>query len=114
MSRRRHQLASAAFLVAVVACAGIPQRASADTLESALAQAYLNNPLLNAQRALVRATDESVPQALSGYRPRVSATANLSAQTNNVVTRNAPILPLASLPDTTQSGGTHHEALERR
>ena len=71
MSRRRHQLALAAFLVAVVACAGIPQRASADTLEFALAQAYLNNPLLNAQRALVRATDESVPQALSGYRPRV-------------------------------------------
>src|SRR5258705_1669372 len=26
---------------------------------------------LNAQRALVRSTDESVPQALSGYRPRV-------------------------------------------
>ncbi len=106
MSRKRHQLASATFLVAVVACAGIPHRVSADTLESALAQAYLNNPLLNAQRALVRATDESVPQALSGYRPRVSATANLSAQTNNVVTRNAPIFPLASLPDTTQSGGT--------
>ena len=91
MSRRRRQFAPAAFLVAALACAGIPHRASADTLESALAQAYLNNPQLNAQRALVRATDEGVPQALSGYRPRVSATANLSAQTNNVVTRNAPI-----------------------
>ena len=106
MSRKRCQLAPAAILAAALACAGIPHRASADTLESALAQAYLNNPQLNAQRALVRATDESVPQALSGYRPRVSATANLSAQTNNVVTRNAPILPIASLPDTTQSGGS--------
>ena len=106
MSRGRRQFAPAAFLVAALACAGIPHRASADTLESALAQAYLNNPQLNAQRALVRATDEGVPQALSGYRPRVSATANLSAQTNNVVTRNTPIIPLASLPDTTQSGGT--------
>ena len=104
--RRRRQFAPATILVAVLACAGIPHRACADTLEAALAQAYLNNPQLNAQRALVRATDEGVPQALSGYRPRVSATANLSAQTNNVVTRNTPINPLASLPDTTQSGGT--------
>ena len=106
MSRKRCQLAPAAILAAALACAGIPHQASADTLESALAQAYLNNPQLNAQRALVRATDESVPQALSGYRPRVSATANLSAQTNNVVTRNDPILPIASLPDRTQSGGS--------
>ena len=44
----------------------------AETLESALAQAYRNNPTLNAQRARVRAIDESVPQALSGYRPRVN------------------------------------------
>jgi outer membrane protein len=80
--------------------------ARADTLESALAQAYLNNPQLNAQRASVRATDENVSQALSGYRPRMSATANVAAQTNNVVTRNTPINPLVSLPDTTQSGGT--------
>ncbi len=46
------------------------------TLEQALVQAYQNNPQINAQRALVRATDEAVPQALSGYRPRISATAS--------------------------------------
>jgi outer membrane protein len=45
----------------------------AETLESALAQAYRNNPTLNAQRAALRATDEGVPQALAGYRPRVTA-----------------------------------------
>ena len=39
--------------------------------ESALGQAYRNNPTLNAQRAALRATDETVPQALSNYRPRV-------------------------------------------
>ena len=50
--------------------------ASADTLRGALIQAYQTNPLLNAQRASVRATDETVPQALSGYRPRVSLTAS--------------------------------------
>jgi outer membrane protein len=48
--------------------------ASADTLEWALVQAYQNNPSLNAQRAALRATDEGVPQALSGYRPKVSIT----------------------------------------
>ena len=106
MSLRRYRLAPAIFMVAALACAGIPQGASADTLESALAQAYLNNPQLNAQRALVRATDEGVPQALAGYRPRLSATANLSAQSNNVVTRPAPTNPVASSPDTTQTGGT--------
>jgi outer membrane protein len=49
--------------------------AHADTLEWALVQAYQNNPSLNAQRASLRATDESVPQALSGYRPKLSLTA---------------------------------------
>src|SRR5712675_1963229 len=44
----------------------------ADTIEAALVRAYQNNPQLNAQRASVRATDESVPQALSGYRPKVA------------------------------------------
>jgi outer membrane protein len=50
--------------------------AEADTLEWALVQAYQNNPSLNAQRASLRATDESVPQALSGYRPKLSVSAN--------------------------------------
>src|SRR5215471_546859 len=49
--------------------------ARADTLEWALVQAYQNNPSLNAQRATLRATDENVPQALSGYRPKLSLTA---------------------------------------
>ena len=40
--------------------------ALADTIEAALVRAYQNNPQLNAQRASVRATDEGVPQALSG------------------------------------------------
>ena len=59
---------------AVIAWAIAPARA--DTLEWALVQAYQNNPSLNAQRAALRATDENVPQALSGYRPKLSVTAN--------------------------------------
>ena len=45
----------------------------ADTLDDALASAYARNPRLNAERAKLRATDENVPQALSGYRPQLSA-----------------------------------------
>ena len=64
-----------------VAAAGISSRqAAADTLEWALVQAYQNNPSLNAQRAALRATDENVPQALSGYRPKLSVTANGGAE----------------------------------
>src|SRR6266446_7648403 len=48
--------------------------ARADTLNGALINAYQNNPQLNSQRAVVRATDESVPQALSGYKPTATAT----------------------------------------
>jgi outer membrane protein len=54
--------------------------ASAETLESAMGRAYVGNPSLNAQRASTRATDENVPRALSGYRPRVNATADVGAQ----------------------------------
>jgi outer membrane protein len=49
---------------------------SAETLDSALARAYGANPTLNSQRASVRATDENVARAKSGYRPRVNATAD--------------------------------------
>ena len=41
------------------------------TLQDALAAAYSNNPTLQAARAQLRATDESVPQALAGWRPTV-------------------------------------------
>lgn len=51
----------------------------AESLESALARAYYANPSLNAQRANVRATDENVPRAKSGYRPRVNGTADIGA-----------------------------------
>lgn len=49
---------------------------AAQTLEQALAHAYRSNETLNAERANLRATDEEVPQALSGYRPRIEATAD--------------------------------------
>jgi outer membrane protein len=63
---------------AVLVYAGTP--AAADTLKWALVQAYQNNPQINSQRAAVRATDETVPQALSGYRPRISLSASAGEQ----------------------------------
>jgi outer membrane protein len=66
-----------------------PTPALADTIEAALVRAYQNNPQLNAQRALVRSTDENVPQALSGYRPKVSLTASAGYQyTDTLSTAN--------------------------
>jgi outer membrane protein len=64
------------MLWAVVSAVSGVVPAGADTLEWALVQAYQNNPSLNAQRAALRALDESVPQALSGYRPKLSVTAS--------------------------------------
>lgn len=45
--------------------------ATAHTLAQALAATYVYNPALLAERAKLRATDENVPQALSGWRPTV-------------------------------------------
>jgi len=63
--------------------------ARADTLEGALTLAYQNNPSLNAQRAGTRATDENVPQALAGYRPRVSVTATGGEQSLSTTSKVA-------------------------
>lgn len=76
--RFRGSRAFLGLLASVVVLTGIPQ-ASAETLESALARAYRNNPTLNAQRANTRATDETVAQAKAGYRPRINGSADINA-----------------------------------
>jgi outer membrane protein len=68
--RRIANLASIAGVV-VGLTAVSPQ---AQTLTDALAEAYNTNPQLLAQRALLRATDEQVPQALANWRPTVNFT----------------------------------------
>ncbi len=79
-----------------------PSGALADTMRGALTQAYQNNPQLNAQRAAVRATDESVPQALSGYRPRISLTASVAEQYLDSLTKSTTSSGAATY---TQSSG---------
>src|SRR3954470_4476699 len=73
--------AASALLIALMG----PVPALADTIEAALVRAYQTNPQLNSQRAQVRVTDENVPQALSGYRPKVSVTASAGAQYTDVL-----------------------------
>jgi outer membrane protein len=78
---------SAALLGAVSSLA--MGAARADTLDGALALAYRNNPSLNAQRAGTRATDENVPQALAGYRPKVNITATGGEQSLSTTSKSA-------------------------
>lgn len=54
--------------------------AHADSLADAMAAAYQNNPTLLAQRASLRATDESLSQAVAGWRPTIQATGSYGYQ----------------------------------
>lgn len=63
----------AALLLAAVSISG---GARAETLSEALIRVYATNPQLRAQRADTRATDETLPAALAGYRPSVSVSAS--------------------------------------
>jgi outer membrane protein len=84
----RRAVASSAVAWALVCAPATSVRAV--TLEQALAQAYQNNPQLNSQRAVVRATDETVPQALSGYKPTVRATATIGQEYTSTVSKVVP------------------------
>ena len=71
------------FLVALgagvsggTALAANSQGARPSTLIQALSEAYANNPTLQQSRANLRATDETVPAALSGWRPTVTISAS--------------------------------------
>ncbi len=63
---------------AVIALVPLSDRALAqvNNLEEALVRAYTSNPTLLSQRAQLRALDESVNQAISGWRPTVTASAS--------------------------------------
>ena len=73
--------------VAAFATFGMLNSVSAQTLESALVLSYQNNPSLNAQRAALRAIDENVPIALSGYRPKITGTLTGGATNQEQISR---------------------------
>lgn len=74
-----------------------PRAAMAETLNEALASAYRYNPRLDAERARQRATDEEVPRAMSGYRPKIEANGDITYQNTN------------TRPDTIGEGETHQK-----
>ncbi len=76
---RRGALAAAAFAL-VTATAGA---APAATLQDALVQAYNTSPRLAAIRARLRATDESVATAMSGWRPTLTLSGNIGENYTN-------------------------------
>lgn len=68
-------------MLAAVAAAGAaglcaPSVVRAETLNEALASAYEYNPQLDAERARLRATDEEVTRARSGFRPVITGSAD--------------------------------------
>ena len=76
---------------AVLVCAflvmcGFGRPASAETIAEALADAYLINPVLNAERARLRAIDEEVALAKSGLRPFIFGTADTAFLNTNTTT----------------------------
>jgi outer membrane protein len=74
----------------------MPHAVFAETISGAMAKAYANNPDLNAVRAGLRATDEGVPIAKSGYRPQISAAVTGSA-TRLGTERLHPVFPATPL-----------------
>jgi outer membrane protein len=58
------------------------------TLAEALALAYSNNPTLLSERANLRATDENVPAALSGWRPTVTMSGSAGFATDERTVHN--------------------------
>jgi len=75
-----HVLRSGICLAVASCVAFAAPAARGEGLPEALAKAYRTNPQLNAERARQRATDENVPQALSGYRPQIVASLSAGLQ----------------------------------
>ncbi len=72
----RGRTAAAIIALAATALTVIP--VWAQSLEDALSEAYVGNPTLLSARAELRAVDENIAQALSGYRPTVEASGDLA------------------------------------
>lgn len=81
---KRSVLLGAAAVVALMV--GLP--AQAQTIEETLAKTYRTNPQLLADRARARATDESVPIALSNWRPTISVSGEAGRGRDRLKSKN--------------------------
>ncbi len=94
--RGRARVVAAAFaaLIATAAFLSNVAQSKAETLRQALDDTYRANPKIDAERARLRATDEEVPRARSGWLPTVQGTADVGTQS------------LTTKPATQGAGGT--------
>jgi outer membrane protein len=111
----RSSLLAGFALASVLSAPGLAQAAAPATLTQALVDAYYNNATLQAQRASLRATDEDVPSALSGWRPTAEYTdsfGHVTGTTTQLTTSTNPFTGVSS-PVTTKLGETRNEALQQ-
>ncbi len=74
-------------LAALPALLAVPATAQPRTIQDALSAAYSTNPTLQTARAQLRATDEGVPQALSGWRPTVIIASTVGATVGQITSQ---------------------------
>jgi len=121
MARGGEQKMRRSLLVATLLGAGLSwgtwQPAQGESLNDALAFAYSSNPTLLAQRAQLRATDEFLPEARSGYLPTVSASGDAGvASVDTSSSGNQNLQPLSyglSVSQPLYSGGRTVAAVSR-
>jgi outer membrane protein len=75
-------------VIAALAASAVSTQVFAQTIDDALAAAYRTNPQLLSARAQLRALDEGVPIALSGWRPTVTLNGSLGKSRDTVRTLN--------------------------
>lgn len=80
---KRFSLLTSAVVLASALGVASPSVTWAQSLEDALAAAYASNPTLQARRAQLRAVDQGVPLAKSGWRPRISVNGETGWQRTN-------------------------------
>lgn len=71
-------------LIVAVLCVFGSQRVCAETMKEALADAYLSNPKLNAQRAKTRGVDENIGIARGSFYPTASLQGNVGVYQYNI------------------------------
>src|SRR6266478_1845075 len=109
-SGRPRRMASVGLLAGVVV-ALTAVSTQAQTLTDALAETYNTNPQLLAQRALLRATDEQVPQALSFWRPTVNFTGQIGMATASLEDQPSPAAVAAGITRSVSHAITRPDSL---
>jgi len=79
---------AAGIVLSATVCSRVVE---AETLQDALVSAYQSNPTLLAERAQLRATDEGVSTALSGWRPTVQIDSDAGFSETETNTKSAGI-----------------------